>query len=92
MIESEHNIDHGDHCARNAFLSPIAVFMAIIKPTNQNSINSMHLNISLSIADVHHQTELLLAYTRVLQMKDDADVVDIIMRRRLRRTTRRSNL
>ena len=33
------------------------------------------------ITDVHHQAGLLLAYTKVLQMQDDADTVDIILRR-----------
>ena len=44
------------------------------------------------ITDVHHQAGLLLAYTKVLQMQDDADTVDIILRRRRRRTPRRSKL
>jgi len=43
-----------------------------------------------AITDVHHQAGLLLAYTQVLQMQDDADAVDIILRRRWRRTPRRS--
>jgi len=30
-----------------------------------------------AITDVHHQAGLLLAYTQVLQMQDDADAVDI---------------
>ena len=39
-----------------------------------------------------HQVELLLAYTQVLQMQNDADTVDVILRQRRRRTPRRSSL
>ena len=48
------------------------------------------LEVMSAITDVHHQAGLLLAYTQVLQMQDDADAVDIILRRRWRRTPRRS--
>ena len=51
----------------------------------------MQINIHFTMTDVQQQAGLLLAYMQVLQIQDDAEAVDLILKRRRRTCARRDN-